>query len=410
MDILVRKYGGTSIGNPDRLRRAARSVAAAARNRPTVVVVSAQGDTTDRLLTLAEQAGHQHFGRETDQLLATGESASAALFAMAVEWAGSPAVSLTGDQAGVRVSGPAGAGVISAVDTTRIRQELARGRAVVVAGFQGSNDEGDVVTLGRGGSDTSAVALAAALGAPDCEIYTDVDGVYTADPRVVPTARPMRSVAMPAMVEMAFAGARVLHSRSVELAAAYGITVHVRNAARDTPGTVIDNREEAEMVEFGGVLAITHDLDVTRVLIRCDATGADPAVSVLEIFGKHNAVVDLVARSGQYETEFRMGFVMRRSDLERVRPDLDATVASCGGQVVLDAEVAKVSLIGIGLLNRPSLTARVLATLAAAGIATGWVSTSQLRTSVTVPRQAAEEAVALLHKEFELDEQEARPA
>ncbi|MEV4627333.1 aspartate kinase [Micromonospora sp. NPDC049523] len=412
MTVVVRKYGGSSLADISCLRRVARSIAGS--DDPVVVVVSAQGDTTDRLLaTAAEAAGvspqQQTPSREVDQLVATGELACAALLALHLRALGVPAVSLSGAQAGITVSGPAGEGLVAEISTGRIERLLAEGNVVVVAGFQGVDEHGDVVTLGRGGSDTTAVALAAALGADSCQIYTDVDAVYDADPRVVPQARELPVVQPQVMVEMAFAGARVLHSRSVELAVARGIEVHVRSSFRPGPGTVIPGGSGSEGLEDLGIVAVVHDLDVVRVLVRSDRGHGDPAIEVLNLFAHHHAPVDLVARSGPYEDEFRMGLLMRRSDLPAVRPDLTAAVTAGGGSVRYDEEVAKVSLVGTGLLNRPHYTARLLSALAAAGIATNWVSMSQLRTSVAVAAEWALDAVAVLHEEFGLGRRHADP-
>lgn len=410
MDILVRKYGGTSLADEARLRAAATSVAEAARDRRTVVVVSARGATTDQLLALAADLGagpsDPTTAREVDQLLATGEQVSAALFAITLCGLGVPAVSLTGAQAGIRVTGPAGAGRIAAIDPSSVLARLDEDKVVVVAGFQGVDDAGEVITLGRGGSDTTAVAIAVALGAPQCEIYTDVDGVFTADPRVVPTATALPEVGMDPMVELAFAGAKVLHSRSVELSSVHGVELTVRSALRDTPGTVVAPAGDEAALESHALLAIAHDVNVTRVLIRADAPAAstDLAVAVLSVFARHHAAVDLVARSGAYETEFRMGFTARRDELPPLLPELKALVADAGGSVVLDEDVAKVSLLGTGLLNRPQFTAAMLAALADAGIATSWISTTQLRVSVVVAADRVAEAVGLLHKEFDLDQ------
>jgi aspartate kinase len=406
-EVLVCKYGGSSLADLDRVRRVARRVAALPRRLATVVVASAQGDTTDHMLRTAAALGASRSNRETDQLLATGESASAALLAMALTALGVPAVSLTGGQAGISAVGPPAEGRIADVATGRIRRLLDAGKVVVIAGFQGVNADGDVLTLSRGGSDTTAVALAAALGARRCEIYTDVDGVYSADPRIVPTARCLSTVDIDVMVEMAFAGAKILHSRAVELAAARGIEVHVRTSLRDSPGTVVRRGSDIAMLEDLGVLAVAYDPDVCRVLIRCDRAHRDPAVDVLAVLARHHGPVDLVARSGPYEDEFRMGFTMRRSDVSRVAAELREVVSAAGGTVLLDQDVAKVSLVGTGLLNRPQYTARLLSAFDAAGIPTSWVATSQLRTSVVVPAGRAVEAVALLHKEFELDRQNA---
>lgn len=404
MKILVRKYGGTSVADGDRLRRVARSVAEAHLATPTVVVVSAQGDSTDRLLRTAADAGAVRPTRETDQLLATAECASAALLAMTLQAAGVPAVSLTGGQAGIRVAGPPGAGRVVDIDPAPIRALLETGAVVVVAGFHGVDDAGTVVTLGRGGSDTTAVAVAVALDAVRCEIYTDVDGVCSADPRVVETARQWPTVEIGPMVELAFAGARVLHPRAVELAATRRVELLVANSFHDRPGTVIACEGDRAGLEEHRIVAVTSDLDVTRVLIRAGATNRDAAVDVLNVFARHNAPVDLVARSGPFEDEFRMGFTMRHSDLASVGDELRRVVAATGGTMVLDEPVGKISMIGTGMLNRPQYTAEMLATLADAGIAISWISTSQLRTSVIVPADRAREAVALLHERFLCDE------
>ena len=405
MEILVQKYGGSSVATLERVHHVARRIAESHRaGCHTVVVVSARGDTTDELLRLAGETSATRPPREVDQLLASGECASAALLAIALNGLGVPAVSLTGPQAGVRAAGRHGAGVIASVQTRRIRRLLERGNVVVVAGFQGLNAGGDIVTLGRGGSDTTAVALAAELRAGRCEIYTDVPGVLTADPRVVPTARVLPVVDAAVMAEMAFAGARVLHPRSVELAAMERIEVYVRGTFTSGPGTVIPGGVDVNELETRGVVvAVTHDLDVARVLVHCRGARRDLAGDVLGVLAAGGVPVDLVARSGPYEDEFRMGFTMRRSDAAELAPALHRTAAALGGAVRIEENIGKLSVVGMGLLSRPEYTARTLAALSAAGIGTSWLSTSQLRTSVTVPLDRVLDAVEVLHREFELD-------
>ncbi|MEV4511734.1 aspartate kinase [Dactylosporangium sp. NPDC049525] len=406
MDIVVQKYGGSSLATLERVRRVADRIAK--ERGPVAVVVSAQGDLTDTLIRTAAGYGAAPPARELDQLLATGESASAALLAIALHDIGVPAVSLTAAQAGVLAEGRHGAGVIAAVQTDRVRRVLRDGQVAVVAGFQGIGADDDVVTLGRGGSDTTAVALAAELGARRCEIYTDVDGVYSADPRVVSVARVLPEVDVAVMAEMAFAGARVLHSRSVELAAMEGIEIHVRSSLTDGRGSVISGGAGVKVLETRGVIvAVTHDMDVARVLVHTRGAGRDLAAEVLGLLAGHAVPVDLVARSGTYEEEFRMGFTIRRNDAERVRPDLARFAAALGGGVVVEEHVGKLSVVGMGLLNRPQYTARMLAALSAAGITTSWISTSQLRTSVAVPLDRVLDGVELLHREFELDRDDA---
>lgn len=408
MDVLVQKYGGSSLSTTGKLRLVAARVAAEHRaGRPTVVVVSARGDTTDDLLRAAhevDQDAESRAAREVDQLLVTGECASAALLAIALSRMDVPAMSLNGMQAGIRVTGRHGTAVIDAIDTTRILRLLGEGNVVVVGGFHGVNDNGDMVTLGRGGSDTSAVALAAALRAQHCEIFTDVDGVYTADPRIVPTARKVSSIHPNVMAEMAFAGAGVLHSRAVELAAMKGVELHVRSSAGHDLGTVVLNRDDAAPLETSSaVVAVTHDRDVARVLVW-GSGDRGLAAEALRILASHSVPVDLIARSGPHEDEFRMGFTIRRSDVNEVRPGLEAAASTRDGHVRIDEDMAKVSLIGTGLLSRPTYIARMTSALSAAGIPTSWVFTSQFRASVTVPREHEADAVTMLHKEFHLEQ------
>ncbi|MCF6744058.1 aspartate kinase [Blastococcus sp. KM273128] len=406
--MVVCKYGGTSLGTDQRLAGVSDVLAARhAAEGPLVVVVSARGEVTDLLLAQAVRAGGERTQRETDQLLATGECSSAALLAMSLRARGVVATSLTGWQAGIHATGKHGEGVITSIDPRRIRSLLAAGSSVVVAGFQGIDEEGDVLTLGRGGSDTTAVALAVALEARRCEIYTDVDGVYTADPRLVPGARSLEVVDLTVMTEMAFAGARVVHSRAVELAAMHGIDVEVRRSLDPRPGTLLTELAGADVLESSGVVVgVTHDADVARVLLEATGGRSDLAADVLGILGANSVPVDLVARSGPQETEFRMGFTMRRSDVPEVEVALRDHLDGIGGRIRIDQHVGKLSLVGRGLLNRPEYTARLLRRLAAAQMWTSWVSTSQLRTSVVIPLDRLDEAVALVHAEFGLDESE----
>jgi aspartate kinase len=411
MVVLVQKYGGSSLSTMDKVRSVARRVATAyLAGRPTVVVVSARGDTTDDLLRLAGDIGalpeNQATARELDHLLVTGECASAALLAMALHCLDVPAISLSGRQAGINVVGRYGAGVIDDIDTTRVTRLLDEKKVVVVGGFHGVNEAGDMITLGRGGSDTTAVALAAALGARDCEIYTDVDGVYTADPRIVPVARKVRNIGPEVMAEMAFAGAGVLHSRAVELAAMQQVVVHVRSSTGADLGTVVAGREPEKLETGNPVVAVTHDLDVARVLVRGNGR-ADLAAQVLDILARNSVPVDLIARSGPHEDEFRMGFTVRRSDIGEVKLALERAAGANDGAVRVDENVAKVSLIGMGLLSRPTYVSRMLTALSAVDIPTSWVFTSQVRASVTVPRDRVAAAVSLLHDEFGLAEEAA---
>ncbi|MGV9310710.1 aspartate kinase [Streptomyces sp. NPDC003691] len=402
--MLVQKYGGTSLRTLDCVRRAALRVAAARRTGPAVaVVVSARGGRTDELLRLAADIGSGSPSRELDQLLAVGENESAALMALTLDGLGVPAVSLTGRQAGIEATDRHGEALISGIGARRVREALDGGRVAVVTGFQGIDRAGDVVTLGRGGSDTTAVALAARLGASACEIYTDVDGVFTADPRLLPAARLLPRVAPGVMAEMAFSGAKVLHTRCIELAAMEGVDVHVRNASSQAPGTTVADRPDDRPLETRrAVVAVTHDTDVARVLVHCRDSRRDLAPDVFGVLAAQGTAVDLVARSGPYESEFRMGFTIRRSQADSARAALHETATAHGGGVHIDENVGKVSVVGMGLLSRPEYTARLMAALAAAAIPTTWISTSQMRLSVIVPRERTADAVEVLHREFGL--------
>ncbi|MET9297501.1 aspartate kinase [Streptomyces sp. NPDC003077] len=410
--LVVHKYGGTSLADVDRVRHAAGRVAAVAAGQRVVVVVSAQGDTTDRLLAQGCAFDVPDGSREMDQLLATGETASAALMALALRERGLEAESLTGAQAGVRTHGRHGAGVVDRLAPSRVHQLLGRRAVPVVTGYQGVDERGDTVTLGRGGSDTTAVALAAGLGADRCEIYTDVPGVFSADPRIVPAPRLLPLVPVDVMAEMAFTGARVLHSRAVELAQTHQVTTHVLGAATEGPGTVIPTdmpcpEQQEDLIRAletaPVVTAVTHDPDVSRVLVHCAGSGRDPAPEVLSLLAEYGLPVDLVARSGPYEDEFRMGFATRRSELARVRRPLERLVRELGGEVRFQGEVGKVTVVGTGLLNRPEVTARMLTALAASGTPTTWIHTSQVRTSALVPQDRLTDAVRVLHTAFGLD-------
>jgi aspartate kinase len=400
-EILVQKFGGSSLASMDQLRRVADVVQDAHRGPDAVVVVvSARGDTTDDLLRLAAQVMPPGSGRETDQLLATGEIVSAALLAMELRTRGVPAVSLTGGQAGIIVTGEHGAGIIDRIDTSVMLAMLADGEVPVVAGFQGVDAEGNTRTLGRGGSDTTAVALAAEFGARRCEIYTDVDGIYTADPRLVPGARLLPAVPAPVMAEMSFAGAKVMYSRATELAGLRGVDVHVRSSITRQPGTTVIAATGGALENRGAVMAITHEQAVARVLVQADD---DLARDVFLVLARLRTPVDLVARSGRDEPEFRMGFTIPSASLVSVVPPLRAMAAPRGGRVDVTEDVGKISMVGTGLLNRPEFVTRMLTALDEAGIVTSWVSATQLRTSMTVPSTRVAEAVTLLHNEFGLE-------
>jgi aspartate kinase len=400
-DIVVQKYGGSSLATAGQVRAVAERIAAvAAGGRRVAVVVSAQGRTTDELLRTASEINPRPEGRELDQLLATGEAASAALMAMALQHTGVPASALAGTQTGILGSGPHGAGVIAAIDTERVDGLLDRGRVAVIAGFQAVGPELDVITLGRGGSDTTAVAVAAELGASHCEIYTDVPGVLTADPRLVPTARLLPELDMEVMAEMAFAGAKVMHSRAVELAALCGVDIQVAHSAGSGPGTRILTRDGESMLETRtAVVAVVHDQDVARVTVRTGHGQEHGALSVFRALGRQAVPADMTTVLKESDGGHAVSVTVPHDRVDAVRRSL----ADRAEAVAVDTSVAKVSIVGTGLLSRPQYAERMLSVLTDRGIHAGSLSASQSRVSVTVPRGEVERAVRLLHTEFGLD-------
>lgn len=396
--IRVMKFGGSSLASLAQVRRAAATAAVAAAEGGVVVVVSARGTTTDDLITEAHALSDRPLVRELDQLLFTGETASAALLAMALQDLDYPAVSLSGPQAGVRASGPHSAGRIEAVLDGRIGAALRAGQIPVVAGFHGLNDAGDIVTLGRGGSDTSAVAIAAAFGARTCDIYTDVDGVFTADPRVVPLARLIPLIGSAVMAEMAFAGAKVLHSRSVNLAERFGINIIVRNSANDNQGTIVQaTRNGGNLLEtHEPLVAIAHATGMARVAVHGAGADVDGGIGFLMELAAQGIPVDVISSVHDGAQGFRLDFTVAAEHIGSVR----AVGSRLGSSLHVSTGLAKASLMGTGFLDRPEYTARALACLKRADIKVHSVAVSQLRCALTLESECAAEAVRLLHKEF----------
>ncbi len=400
MDTVVQKYGGTSIAAPAQVRGVAERLARDHRaGRATVVVVSARGRATDELLELAAAVSPVRPARELDQLMATGESASAAVLALALCGLGVPAISLTGPQAGVLVTGEHGAGVVAAVHSDRICAQLARGVVVVVAGFQGLNAAGDVVTLGRGGSDTTAVALAAALGLDSCEIYTDVAGVCTADPHLVEDSRRLAHLPLAVMTEMALTGATVLHPRAALLAAAHAIDIHIGHASGSTGGTLVHSTP-AGLEPTEAVVAVTHDLDVVPVRLRCGAGWPTFAVEALAVLDRHGATAGVV--TGGATGGGRLELRVEQRSLEVVLTALRPVVAAGGGELEVDRNTAMVTLVASGLAPDSRHIGRALARLARAGIEVAGIQAGRLSVSLFLARSRTRDAVRLLHDEFGL--------
>ncbi len=403
--MIVQKFGGTSVKSVARIKNVASIVARAALSDSVVVVVSAMGDTTDYLLKLAKQVSHSPPRRELDALLATGEQISIALLAMALNEMGAPSVSLAGAQLGITTESVHAAARIVDINTDRIRRCLDDGSIVVAAGFQGVTEEGDTTTLGRGGSDTTAVALAAALEASVCDIFTDVSGVYTADPNVVPSARLMKQIFYEEMLEMARAGAQVLHPRAVELARKHKIKVRVRNTFDpDNTGTTVTGAEEMEI--YRPVSGVTADRDQAQLAILKLPDKPGVAGEVFGALARHRISVDMIVQAFHEDRSVNdIAFTIKRSDLAAARSALEEVSERVGAEAVLaDEDVAKVSIIGASLMDQPDVAARMFAALGKAGINIKMISTSEIRISCVVSDKDAERAVRVVHDLFHLDQ------
>ena len=408
MGVVVQKYGGSSVATPEHITAVAERIGRARESgRDLVVVASAMGKSTDRLLRQASEVSRSPSPREIDQLLATGEEQSVALLAMALHDREVPAVSLTGPQAGFRITGRYGSGVISGIKPDRIHKLLAEEHVVIVAGFQGMNAMGDVMTLGRGGSDTTAVALAAALEAERCEIYTDVDGVYTADPRIVPGARRIPLITPEEMAEMSWRGAKVMHPRAVELGALYGVEIHVRCSFNEEPGTVIAGGKKLEQLETRETLAgIVHDPDVARITLNGIRTGPGTMSRIFTPLAGHGISVDVIVESGTREGTVDVAFTVNRENFPEARRIAGEVANFLGGEVEGEEGLAKVSVVGTGMLNRPGYAAKAFDTLGEAGIPIRMVSTSEIQVTCVLQADRVEEAVRRLHESFELEERD----
>jgi aspartate kinase len=408
LGIVVQKYGGSSVATADHIKAVAERVKKAREaGSDLVVTVSAMGKQTDRLLRLAGEVSRSPAPREIDQLLSTGELQSVALLAMALHDRGLAATSLTGSQAGMKTEGRYGSGVISEIRPERLRSLLAEGQVAIVAGFQGTNSLGDVMTLGRGGSDTTAVALAAALDADRCEIYTDVDGVYTADPRIVPEARRIPVISPSEMAEMAWRGAKVMHPRAVELGALYGVEIHVKSSFGGGPGTVITGGEDLEKLETRETVAgIVHDLDVARVALNGIRTGPGTLSRVFTPLAERGISVDVIVESGMKDGRADVAFTVRRGDFPEAREAMEELAPALGGEAEGEEELGKVSVVGTGMLNRPGYAAKMFDTLGEAGIPIRMVSTSEIQVTCVMRAEEVGEAVRRLHESFELEERD----
>ncbi|GIU86156.1 MAG: aspartokinase [Acidimicrobiia bacterium] len=404
MGLVVQKYGGTSVADPDRIRAVADHVARTRRGGDdVVVVVSAMGKTTDDLIRLAHDVARHPGGREMDMLLTSGERISMALVCMAVEDLGVPAISFTGSQAGIVTDTAHGRAKILEVRADRIRQALAEGKVAIVAGFQGVSTDRDITTLGRGGSDTTAVALAAALGADVCEIYTDVEGVYSADPRVVPEARKLAHVSFDEMLEMAATGGRVLALRSVEFARNYGVPVHVRSSFTWAPGTWVT--EEDPSMEQAIISGVTHDASEAKITIEQVPDRPGIAGRMFRELADAGINVDMIVQNVSTAGHTDISFTLPRDDVARAGAVMEKIVVETEASGFrTDDRIGRVSLVGAGMKTNPGVAARMFEALAAEGINIEMISTSTIRISCVVHEDDVERAVRALHRAFGLEE------
>ena len=402
MSIVVQKYGGTSVADADRIQTVARRVVATAESgKQVVVVVSAMGHTTDELMDLARSISAIPPARELDMLLTAGERISMALLSMAIIDLGRNAISFTGSQAGIVTDTTHGRARIVEVRARRISEALDAGKIVIVAGFQGVSTELEVTTLGRGASDTTAVALSAALGAEVCEIYTDVDGVYTADPRIVPNARKLHAVSYEEMLEMAATGARVLHLRGVEYARNYGVVIHVRSSFTDEPGTFVV--QEDERMEKALISGVSDDKSEAMIRVRRVPDRPGVAAALFGPLADEAINVDMIVQNPSEDGRTDVSFTVPKEDLVRAREVIDARVAEIGADgYSADDEIGKVSLIGAGMKTHPGVAAKMFQALADASINIEMISTSSIRITCVVREGDLEKAVQVVHDAFDL--------
>jgi aspartate kinase len=399
----VQKYGGTSVATPAKIRRIAERIAGHRRQGGMVVVVSAMGDTTDRLSKLAAGVAKEPPAREMDTLLSAGETITAPLLAMALMELGVPALSLSGAQAGIRTSRSHTRAHILDVVPTRVIAELKRGQVVVVAGFQGVNEALDVTTLGRGGSDTTAVALAAALEARECEINTDVRGVYTADPRIVPEAQLVPAIGYDEMIELASLGAQVMHPRAIEIAELYDLPVRVRSTFDDEPGTLITRKPKMEQKKrVRGIAAEEKVAKLTLVGVP-DRPGV--AAKIFSPLAEAGISVDVIIQNVSQHGVTDVSFTVGAGDVVQAEQIVSRVAGAIKAEgVATDRRVAKVSIVGTGMLGQPGIAASMFRCLADAGINIDMISTSEIRITCIVARERAKDAVRALHKAYQLDQ------
>ena len=404
MTIVVQKFGGTSVGSIERINSVAKRVTwTKAAGNDVVVIVSAMGDTTDELINLLKKVTDNPDPREYDMLLSTGEQVSAALVTMAIQKLGFKAISLTGWQAGVHTEDIPSKARITHIHLDRINKEIKEGKIVVVTGFQGIDSHGDITTIGRGGSDTSAVVIAAALKADVCEIYTDVDGIYTADPRIVKDAKKLDVISYDEMLELASLGAQVLHPRSVECAKNYGLVIHLRSSISDVKGTLI--KEVSEMEKKDVVSGVAIDTNIAKVGILKVPDKPGTASVLFSALAAEKINVDMIVQSiHSAGTQADMAFTVDRTDVKKAIEVTEKVAKELKAEgVISDSDVSKVSLVGIGMVSQPGTASKMFEALAAEKINIQMISTSEIKISCVVKADQGKKAVQVLHKAFGLE-------
>jgi len=403
MTLIVQKYGGSSVADAEKIKNVARRIAETRDNgHQVVVVVSAMGSTTDELINLAKQVTGRPSERELDALVSTGEVVSSTLLAMALEAMGYGAISLSGAQAGIRTDAAHRRARILKIESKRVIQELEKGNIVIVAGFQGATKEMDVTTLGRGASDTSAVALAASLGAEVCQIYTDVEGVYTADPRIVPEAERLSEIGYEEMLELASYGARVMHPRAVELGELYNIPILVASSFTGRPGTLIHGGVSMEV--RNKVRSIAHNLDVAKITVVGVPDRPGIAAALFEPLAGANISVDTIVQNASVNNITDLTFTVAKSQLQDAMEVVEPIARSIGArECISDAKLGQVSIVGTGMQNTPGYAARMFSTLSKRGINIQLIATSEIRITCIIDESRVEDAVRVLHRAFKLD-------
>ncbi len=402
MSLIFQKYGGTSVGNPQRILNVARRVVATQEaGHRVVVVVSAMSGVTDSLINLARQVSQNPSEREMDVLLSTGEQTTIALIAMAIEGLGKKAVSLTGGQAGIITDGVHTKAKIVNITPKQIHAHLKNEEIVIVAGFQGETTDGRITTLGRGGSDLTAIAIASAIKADVCQIFTDVDGVYTCDPRIVPTARKIDAISYDEMLEMASSGSKVMQSRSVEFAKKFGVVFEVRSSFNNNPGTIVT--EETEDMENVVVRGISIEKNQAKVTIRQVPDRPGTAARIFTALAATNVILDMIVQSDSVGDTNDISFTLNKDELPKAQAALNSVMKEIGAKdIVTEEGIAKLSIVGIGMRSHSGVAARLFEAMAAGGINIQLISTSEIKTAVIIEEAKINDAAQLAHEAFGL--------